>query len=215
MLPVIRVLEGDVDAISRGLADKVAEAPQFFHNTPLVIDVEALRGGAGSLNLALLLGMLRGKGLIPVGISGGDEAQNEMAATMELAVLSGGGVRQRRPAPRPERTAQGLPGRLVDQPVRSGQRVYARGGDLVVTGAVSSGAELLADGNIHVYGALRGRALAGVKGERGARVFCQALDAELVSVAGIYRVSEDIDEPLRGRSVQVYLREDSLIVQAL
>jgi septum site-determining protein MinC len=150
-----------------------------------------------------------------VGISGGDEAQNDLAATMELAVLSGGGVRPRPSAPRPERPPQAVPGRLVDQPVRSGQRIYAPGGDLIVTGPVSSGAELLADGSIHVYGALRGRALAGVKGEAGARVFCQALQAELVSVAGIYRVSEDIDEPLRGRAAQIYLHEDRLIVQAL
>ncbi len=213
-LPVLKLLVPDVQAVAAGLEAKIAEAPQFFHNTPLVIDVQALRGQGGALNFALLLGTLRGKGLIPVGITGSDEEQSEMAVTMELAVLSKGAPPRTRAAPRPAEPP-GKPGRLVTQPVRSGQRIYAPGGDLTVLGAVGSGAEVFADGNVHVYGSLRGRALAGVKGDQGARIFCTDLRAELVSVAGVYRVSEDIAEGLRGHTVQVYLEDGRLGIEAL
>jgi septum site-determining protein MinC len=93
--------------------------------------------------------------------------------------------------------------------------VYARGGDLVAVAPISAGAELIADGHIHVYGALRGRALAGVGGDESARIFCQKLDAELVSIAGAYRVREDIDESLIGQPVQIYLQGEDLIIDPL
>lgn len=104
---------------------------------------------------------------------------------------------------------------VITEPVRSGRQVYAAGGDLVVIGAVSPGAELLADGSIHVYGALRGRALAGVSGDQTARIFCQSLDAELVSIAGLYRVSEDIGADIRRRQVQIYLNNGYLHIDPL
>ncbi len=213
-LPVLKLLVPDVQAIAAGLTAKIAEAPQFFHNTPLVIDVQTLRGQGAAVNFALLLGTLRGKGLIPVGITGGDEEQNEMAITMELAVLAGTTPPRARPAAR-QVEPQGSPGRVATQPVRSGQRIYAAGGDLTVLGPVSSGAEVFADGNVHVYGCLRGRALAGVKGDASARIFCTDLRAELVSVAGVYRVSEDIAEGFGGRTAQVYLEDGRLRIAAL
>jgi len=213
-LPVLKLMVPDVQAVATGLDAKIAAAPQFFRNTPLVIDVRALRGQGSALNFALLLGTLRGKGLIPVGVTGGDEEQNEMAVTMELAVLSTGAPPRTRAAARPAEPP-GSHGRLVARPVRSGQRIYEAGGDLTVLGPVSSGAEVFADGNVHVYGSLRGRALAGVKGDQEARVFCTDLRAELVSVAGIYRVSEDIEEGLRGRTVQVYLADGRLRIETL
>lgn len=105
--------------------------------------------------------------------------------------------------------------RMITRPVRSGQRVYAPVGDLVILSQVSSGAEVLAAGNIHVYGALRGRALAGVKGNRECRIFCHDLQAELVSVAGNYRISEHIEDSKRGKPVQIYLKDDALIIDEL
>ena len=104
---------------------------------------------------------------------------------------------------------------VVMRPVRSGQRIYAQGGDLVVLGQVSSGAEVMADGHIHVYAALRGRALAGLKGNHEARIFCQDLRAELISVAGHYRISENIDTRLSGHPVQVYLEDKILRIDLL
>jgi septum site-determining protein MinC len=100
----------------------------------------------------------------------------------------------------------------VTQPVRSGTQIYARGGDLVVTAAVSPGAELIADGNIHVYGALRGRALAGASGDADARIFCSRLEAELVSIAGRYLVNEQLPAGERGLPVQIALVDDSLTI---
>ena len=109
------------------------------------------------------------------------------------------------------------PGTLVvDKPLRSGQQVYARGGDLVVMAPVSAGAELLADGNIHVYGPLRGRALAGVKGDTRARIFCQQMGAEMLSVAGQYKTAEELRrDPLWGQSVQISLSGDVLNITRL
>src|SRR5205823_3474714 len=102
--------------------------------------------------------------------------------------------------------------RLVNEPVRSGTQIYARGTDLVVTASVSPGAELVADGNIHVYGTLRGRALAGASGDAAARIFCSRLEAELVSIAGRYLVSEQLPAEHRGFPVQIALVEDALTI---
>ena len=213
-LPVIKLLEADVDAISKDLAHKINEAPQFFDNAPVVMDIQSLGDKLTSVDLALLVGQLRQHRLIPVGISGGDAEQNEIASTMELAVLSQGAPSGRRSPPRPVQ-AQENGSRLVVETVRSGQRVCAPNGDLVVVGSVSPGAELFATGNVHIYGVLRGRALAGIKGDQEARIFCQRLEAELVSVAGNYRVSEDIEASPRGRPAQVYLDGERLIIEAL
>jgi septum site-determining protein MinC len=114
----------------------------------------------------------------------------------------------------PEPAEPHITTRIATQPVRSGQRLYAQG-DLIVLAQVSAGAEIMAEGNIHVYGTLRGRALAGVQGDTEARIFCSDLQAELVSVAGNYKISEDIDESVRGKPVQIYLNDKALIIQDL
>ena len=117
------------------------------------------------------------------------------------------------PAPAAATTLK--PAKVINRPVRSGQQVYAEGGDLVVTASVSEGAELLADGNIHVYGTLRGRALAGVKGNTGARVFCQSLDAELISIAGQFIMHETVKGECWKKPAQVYLEDETLRIEPL
>lgn len=236
-LPVIRLLGADMDAVAEQLGAKVDQAPDFFRNTPVVVDLSGLpTTGAGDVQFPLLVGLLRGYGMIPVGVRGGDVAQNEAAEAMELAILGDAFVRKpkaaavkpaanygskpAKPAPDTGRPRAPKPARdasftLVARPVRSGQRVYAAGGDLSVVAPVSSGAELMADGNIHVYGPLRGRALAGMKGDSKARIFCQDLQAELVSVAGHYRVSENIPAALKGVPVQVFLDQEILRIEKL
>ena len=107
------------------------------------------------------------------------------------------------------------PTKMVIQPVRSGQQVYAKGGDLVVLSSVSEGAEILADGNIHVYGALRGRALAGVQGDENARIFCSHLDASLVSIAGVYLLNDGVEQSHLGKNVQVSHNKEQLEIKAL
>jgi septum site-determining protein MinC len=148
-----------------------------------------------------------GPGKNAKGVSSETEMESEVAA---------------QEAPTPPSAAepiQALPAnvtKVIDQPVRSGQRVIARGGDLIVLAAVNAGAEIIAEGNIHVYAPLRGRALAGVSGDTNARIFCQQMEAELVAVAGNYRVFEDnMPRDIRGKTVQVYLDGEQLIVEPL
>ena len=105
---------------------------------------------------------------------------------------------------------------VIDRPVRTGQRIYAKDGDLVLLAAVNAGAEVLADGDIHVYAPLRGRALAGACGNRGARIFAQAMEAELVSIAGLFQVFENgLPEAVGGKPAQVHLQGDRLVIAPL
>ena len=234
-LPTLRLFAGDLAALSQFLEPKIAQAPEFFRNAPVVVDLTHLPTEV-ALDFPLLVGVLRGLGMLPIGVRGGSAAHRETAQLMDLAILAQGSrgpastataaraaPTQPAPTPTPAATAPApspVPmlagaGKIVSRPVRSGQRVYAHGGDLVVLAAVSSGAELMADGHIHIYGALRGRALAGVRGNAEARIFCLDLRAELISVAGHYRVSESLDPAQAGRPVQVALRDGRLIIEAL
>ena len=229
-LPVIRLLGVEMDVVADQLAVKVDQAPDFFRNTPVVIDLSGLPRGSGQLEFPQLVGLMRGFGMIPVGIRGGTEEQHEAAQAMELAILGDAFVRRVPPAretatppparsppppPPPEEEAQTASPRLVTRPVRSGQGDCPAGGDLSVIAPVSNGAELMADGNIHVYGPLRGRAMAGMKGDTSARIFCQDLRAELISVAGHYRISENIPEDVKGVPVQIFLDQDVLRVEKI
>ncbi|KOR29779.1 hypothetical protein TI03_01425 [Achromatium sp. WMS1] len=220
-LPLLRLLDTDMDAIAEQLTDTVSKAGTFFHNAPVVIDLKNISGA--NLEFSTLIGLMRGYGMIPVGVRGGTNSQHEAAETIGLAVLADG--RQSRsipnsPAKEELPTTKPTPIQkstttLISRSIRSGQRIYAQGGDLVILGQVSSGAEIMADGHIHVYAPLRGRALAGVKGNEKARIFCRGLQAELISVAGHYRISENIDTQLRDQSVQIYLEERILRIETL
>jgi len=216
------------------LAGKIAQAPNFFRNAPVVLDLDDLPAGI-PFDVTQFCGLLHNLGLIAIGLQGGTPELQSAALAAGLAVLppakgklevvdplagtgrsaaqgagAGGGMAAAAPAPEApapvrEVVIQQRATMIVTEPVRSGRQIYAPGGDLVVVNSVSAGAELLADGSIHVYGTLRGRALAGIGGDTSARIFCQSLEAELVSIAGLYRVSEDLDKDLRRRQVQIYL----------
>lgn len=221
-LTVLRLLDPSVEVLARELDRRVQEAPEFFRFLPVILDVEAVADSDLYLDLAGLSGLLQARQFVPVGIRGGGDDWREAAAAAGLAVFpadrdSAGGEGRRRPSadePAPRAVASEA-GMVVTQPVRSGQQIYARGGDLVVMSAVSPGAEVLADGHIHIYGSLGGRALAGVRGDTAARIFCQSFRAELVSINGTYSVSEQFEEALRGKSVQIALNGDSLDIRAL
>ncbi len=220
-LPVLRLLGLNMDSLAQLLGEKVEEAGGFFHNAPVVIDLKEVAESGGDVEFPLLVGLMRGYGMIPVGVRGGSEAQNAAAEAMELAILGDTPSRRqetvsaRKPVPQAAPAAGGGVTRTITRPVRSGQRVYAPGGDLIVLAQVSSGAEVMADGHIHIYAPLRGRALAGVKGNQEARIFCQNLQAELVSVAGHYRISENIAAELKGRAVQIHLQERTLLIEPM
>jgi septum site-determining protein MinC len=215
-LTVMHVFHLDRAAIERALAEKIRQAPSFFNNTPVVIDLDSLTGvGADNADFAGLYAALRGHGLVPVGIRNGSAELQAAAGQAGLPLLPESRAnptaakRPERPEPAPSRS------RIFSHPVRSGQQIYAPDGDLIVLGTVSAGAEVIADGNIHIYGVLRGRALAGVKGGVETRIFCQGLEAELVSIAGHYRISEQLDSTERGKPIQVYLQDDRLMIEPL
>lgn len=242
----VRLLTTELAAISTQLLAKVEQAPTFFKDAPVVIDLEEVP--RRPLDLAGLLKVLRSHGMVPMGIRGGSEQTVSEARDIGLARLTGAPQRpptagppaaEPQPAPAavpapppapppaapapaagpvapPPAVAPGRPTRLVSTPVRGGQQLYAEGADLVLTAGVNQGAEVLADGHVHVYGPLRGRALAGAKGNRDARIFTTCLEAELLSVAGVYTVVDDnLPESLRGKPAQVYLDGEKLKIVPL
>jgi len=217
-LMVLRLLEADADALGQQLHRTFGAAGGFFRSAPLVVDLGALPAGA-DLDLPALVQRLRGFGLVPVALRGGSEAQ---ALGANLGLLPAGrGEAEAAPAlpePAPEPPAQvaaPAAARVVTSPVRSGQRVVAPEGDLVVLASVNPGAELLAAGNIHVYGALRGRALAGIRGDAAARIVCLQFYPELVAVAGEYRLHDELEPAHLGRSVVVSLLGETLNIEPL
>lgn len=221
-LPILKLFSDDADAVADQLRHKVEQAPEFFRNAPVVIDLHELDDPDVLVDFPHLIAVLREVGVAPVGVRGGTELLQLAARDADLAVLADSKHEPQHHTPMPSAHASAVaptepaPGsRLIEQPVRSGQRIYAAGGDLVVLAQVSAGAEIMADGNIHVYGALRGRAMAGVKGNLNARIFCSDLQAELIAIGGHYKVSESLDESVRGKPVQIYFRDNSLIISDL
>lgn len=215
-LSVLRVLTSDLDALGERLDEKIATAPDLFQNFPVLLDFEDLPAEAQiAFDIARLDRLLRDRSFVPVGIRGAGGVLTGIAAGVGIGVIAA----HAHPEPNRHKDKEKAPARsanlLIKTPVRSGQQIYAQGGDLIVLATVSPGAEILADGNIHIYGSLRGRALAGVQGDTEARIFCRELDAELISIAGRYRVSENIQESDRTRPVQVRLSGDNLIIENL
>ncbi len=207
---ILELAHNDLARLERQLADKVAQAPNFFRDTPLVAGREEDIAAAQALALPVL--PPSGARERPLDIK--DSAPRKPA---EEPSPSAGEARPE-PAKAEEKPAEPVsrPTKVVKTPVRGGMQIYAAGGDLIVLAAVSPGAELLADGNIHVYGPMRGRALAGVKGDATARIFCQQLAAELVSIAGNYKVAEDLRRsPQWGKAVHVSLSGDVLNITRL
>ncbi|UFM67258.1 septum site-determining protein MinC (plasmid) [Paracoccus sp. MA] len=214
-------------AFFEALEARLNQTPLFFDNAPLVVDLEQAQGLDSAAELIQLTAELRRRKLSVFGVQSGTAAQARAAAEAGLISLPGGrdialervsrqGSRPepvREPAPAP--AAKEPANRMVTQPVRSGQTVFADRGDLIVVGSVGSGAEVIAAGNIHIYGRLRGRALAGVHGDASARIFCHALDAELLAIAGLYRTSENLGPDTPRQHVQVYLQGEVLRIESL
>jgi septum site-determining protein MinC len=221
-VPVLVIASNDLIVIEQQLHAKIQLAPEFFKNSPLVLDVQELNKQAIDADISAVIDVLRKLGLLPIGIRGGTVEQNDKAVSLGIPVhsihTSSTTVDAKKPkAPVPEPETKDLlqtGTTLITQPIRSGQRVYAAG-DLIIVAPVSAGTEILAEGNIHVYGVLRGRALAGVQGNTEARIFCNALQAELISIAGNYKISEDLSQSVSNKPVQVYLDKRTLVIKEL
>jgi len=231
-LPVLQIQSNSMDAIESELTERLSAALRFFQHAPVVIDLQKVPDQ--SLDFSALLKLLARQDLVSVGVRNGTAQQNALAISAGLAVLKGGPLQNILGEDTPSQKAEAIeekiagsteenvesvtasPTKIITQPVRSGQQVYAKGGDLIVMAAVNPGAEIIADGNIHVYAPMKGRALAGVMGNTQARIFCQSMQAELIAIAGNFRVFEDeMPSNIRAKTVQAYLDGEQLIVAPL
>ena len=236
----LRVRTLDVAQLAAEMRDRVTRAPKLFARAAVVVDFGGLAKTPELATARALLDALRDAGVLPVALAYGTSENDALAQQLGLPLLakfraqyeSAGtppveatavatdrpvatavaptkaGVTSAKPAP-------GEPGLVQTTPVRSGQQVYADNRDLTVVTTVGAGAEVIADGSIHIYGALRGRALAGAQGNEKARIFCREFHAELVAIAGHYKVLEDIPKELRGKAVQIWLDKEELKIAAL
>lgn len=222
-LTVMHLYSVDPVAISQQLAATIKRSPNFFQNAPIVLDLTNVASIPVDINFHPIIDAMKTHHLIPVGIRAGSPTQQKAALEAGLATFPSSKSEQSSPTTenagaKANKNAQGsdtsAKTKVITTPVRSGQQVYAKNADLLVLAPVSHGAELLADGHIHVYGPLRGRALAGVTGDKSARIFCQALDAELISIAGYYQVNEQLT-PGDQTFTQIYLEDDRLMIDAV
>ena len=229
----VRVRRTDAAALCDELERRVRAAPQMFTRTAVVLDLSHLAQLPDDGSVDALLEAVRSAGMLPVGLAYGTRETEALAERMGLPLIAkfraafehAEMVVATTTATDTDATATAPPAAISttiaplsqrhDRAVRSGQQVYARDRDLVITAAVANGAEVIADGSIHIYGSLRGRALAGAQGDEDPRIFCTDFRAELVSIAGHYRVFEQIPADLEGHSVQCWLEGEKLIVAKL
>ena len=210
----------DLASLSQAMDERFADAPGLFDNDPVAIDLSQLRELAEPIDFAALIELLRGHKMLPIAVKSGSAEQMEQALAAGLSEAQAGAAPKETARVEATAAVETLPpprtSLIVDKPLRSGQRVYARGADLIVLAVVSHGAEVIADGNIHVYAPLRGRALAGALGDTGARIFATCMEPQLLSIAGIYRTTDtELSPDVLGKPAQVKLDGEKLVVQAM
>ena len=234
----LRIRTLDVARLAEEMRDRVQRAPNLFSRAAVVIDFGGLAQMPDLATAQALLEGLRAAGVLPVALAYGSSETERLAEALGLPLLAkfraqyeradeapaatASASRQQEPAaPAPARAtptvaaaAGASPGLVHSGLVRSGQQLYADNRDLTVLTGVGAGAEVIADGSVHIYGPLRGRALAGAQGNQQARIFCREFHAELVAIAGHYKVLEDIPKNLRGKAVQVWLEDEQIHIEA-
>ena len=235
-LPLVALLlkSADLTLFRQELQQRYGDMPAFFDNDPLLIDLSLLPDSVATVDFAALVNTLRPHSLLPIAVRGGRAELIGQAQAAGL-VLATDAIIQRTAAaatPSPASTAAAPAAKaaapvaptsamVIDKPLRSGQQVYARGRDLIVMAMVNPGAEVIADGHIHVYAPLRGKAMAGARGNTEARIMALSMEAQLLSIAGVYRTSENALPPsVYGKAAQVRLEshtdgQDKLIIEPL
>jgi septum site-determining protein MinC len=212
--------EPPVENWLESLDSQIDRSPSFFSGKPVVLDLGALP--SSTPDVAGLLKRLNSRGIRIIGTEGAHPSWEGLEA---WAPLHANGTRPARQLDVPEETQAATPSPspsstdsnslVVGQPVRSGQSIAFERGDVTIIGSVASGAEVIAGGSIHVYGALRGRAIAGLTGNSSARIFCRRLEAELLAIDGIYQTADDMSPALRGKPVQVWLAGEAMMLAQL
>jgi septum site-determining protein MinC len=217
-----------IDVLALDLKKQLADTPDFFDQEPVVIDLSGLSEDEKNhvIDFDQLLLLLRSHQMHPIALRSGTTEQMQAGKNAGLIdatyarILKTPVAAAPIPAKAQEITPPSLGALVIDKPLRSGQQVYAKGRDLVVLAMVNPGAEVIADGNIHVYAALRGKAIAGAKGNSEAMIFAQCMEPELLSIAGVYRTSENaLPADIWGKAAQVRLKPspegEKLVIQAL
>lgn len=205
-LSVLHLSDNDVQKTIDFLKDRVEQAPSFFASAPVVINIEQVKT---DIDFNALKQGLTETGLIPVGVIGSKDKRTQKSASHSgLAIMSSSRSAAQLPQPM-------VPTKVIHTPIRSGQQVYAKESDLVILNHVSAGAEVIADGSIHIHGTLRGRALAGASGQKEAKIICYDLQAELISIAGSYWLSDKIEREFWQKKVMVSTLNDSLHIENL
>lgn len=217
LLTVLVLHTTQIQSIRHALDEKKQQTSHFLAKSPIIIDCQLLGERSLELEFAELKMLMTQVGFVPVGLRNLWEAAEAPAIDAGWALLrpSKQQATPNTPSPteinleqEPTEAVQRL--LVLDRPVRSGQQVYCPHGDIVVLQHTSAGSELLAGGSVHVYGALRGRVLAGVQGDTQARIFCERLEAELIAIAGRYRLLDEIESNLKGQAVMIYLEQEKL-----
>ena len=228
----LRIRTLDVERLVQEMRERVARAPKLFGRAAVILDFGGLSRVPDRASAQALLDGLRDAGVALAALAYGTTEVEQLSVQLGLPLLAKFRAQYERadaapppapaparrapePAPAPAPAAAAQPGRMQLGAVRSGQQLYAENCDLTVLSTVGAGAEVIADGSIHIYGTLRGRALAGAQGNTGARIFCRDFHAELVAIAGRYKVLDDIPDNLRGKAVQVWLEQDQIMIAAL
>jgi len=228
-LPVVAfaLRSTDMALLEQEFAQRFAGASAFFDNDPVLIDLLPVRDAEGDIDFSAIVELLRRYRTQPVAVRGGNALQ--MAAAHAAGLVAAPEAPPARPAAEPvvqeiihevevvrEVQLPARPAMRVDKPLRSGQQAYAPGGDLIVMAMVSYGAEVIADGNLHVYGPLRGRAVAGARGDVQARIYCTCFEPQLVSIAGIYRTVEtELPPEIAGKPAMVRLDGEKIVIEPL
>lgn len=227
-LPLIAVLLKTVDLaeLADAMQARLADTPDFFEQDPVVVDLAAVRDADEPVDFATLITLLRSYHVVPIAVRSGSVGQ--MAAAQAAGLLVAPDTPPARAEAAPvevqevvrevvrEVPVASAGAMVIDKPLRSGQQVYARGTDLIVMALVSHGAEVIADGSIHVYAPLRGKAIAGATGDISARIFSTCMEPELISVAGIYQTTDPpLPVEVRGKAAQVRLDGDTLVIEAI
>jgi septum site-determining protein MinC len=227
-VPTLILTSSQLADIERALREKMTQAPSLFKNSSVLIDLKLLQKQSVDIDLRAVVNLLRQLDFLPIGLHGGTDQQNVIALKLGIPVQTLHTIAtQSRASTRSEEStidtanpefetnsSTQIENKLITTPVRSGQRIYARG-DLTILAAVNPGAEVMAEGNIHVYAPLRGRALAGVRGNIHSCIFCSNLQAELISIAGTYQLSDALMPNKAHKLVQIYLQGQSLLIKDL
>jgi septum site-determining protein MinC len=226
----LRIRALDPSRLAAEMRERVKSAPKLFQHAAVILDFGGLSDCPDAAAVNALVAALRDAGVLPIGIAYGTPAIEALSREVSLPLLAkfraayeeesrprSAPTAESKAAPAPPTqaapAARPEPGLVHTTPVRSGQQVYAQNRDLTICTMVGAGAEVIADGSIHIYGALRGRALAGASGNAQARIFCREFHAELVAVAGTYKVLEEVPEKLDGKPVQIWLDEGKLRIE--